>query len=131
MATTPPPWSRLQSTCSFIGVSNESDYDLFLRQSIHKGNILQYSKNKVPLTKAQEYAYMTRRSGVDVRKCATERYGFSPSTSSDIPGPLTMIYWDNRGSTYNPRVSRTMSTSTQRLNYKQLIADKCRIKPAN
>lgn len=117
-------WSRVQNTCSFIGVSNETMTEAFIRQSNYKGNILQYRQNKVQQTKAQEYAYMSRRIGVDARRCATETYGFTPSYYSDIPGPTTLIFWDNRQSSYNPRVTRTMSTSNQQLDYKKLIADK-------
>ena len=60
-----PPrlWSRVQSPCSLsIGVGNNFDYALgdYKKQTLLKGNILQYKKNSSDLTKKQRYALIAK-----------------------------------------------------------------------
>ena len=60
-----PPrlWSRVQNECSLnLGVGNSLNYAVFdyKRQSLLKGNILQYKKNSSNLTKKQRYSQIAK-----------------------------------------------------------------------
>ena len=60
-----PPrlWSRVQSPCSLsVGIGDQFNYAVFdyKRQTLLKGNILQYKKNSSDLTKKQRYAQIAK-----------------------------------------------------------------------
>ena len=59
----PRVWSRVQNQCSLnMGLGNNSNYAVFdfKRQSLLKGNILQYKKNSSNLTKKQRYSQIAK-----------------------------------------------------------------------
>lgn len=45
---------------------------------------------------------------------------YHPTTDSDVPGPIQLLYWDPKLQTWFPKVRRTMNNSTDKwpINYK-------------
>jgi hypothetical protein len=58
----PRAWSRVQHSCSFVDISQQSNQsESYLRSAmLNKGNILQYKKNSSNLTKQQRYAQIAK-----------------------------------------------------------------------
>lgn len=50
----------------------------------------------------------------------TAQPNFHPTTDSDVPGPIKLLYWDPRLQTWFPKVRRTMNNSGNKwpVNYK-------------
>lgn len=48
------------------------------------------------------------------------RPNYHPTSDSDVPGPIQLLYWDPRIQTWYPKVRRTMNNSTDKwpINYK-------------
>lgn len=48
------------------------------------------------------------------------RPNYYPTSDSDVPGPIQLLYWDPRIQTWYPKVQRTMNNSTDKwpINYK-------------
>jgi hypothetical protein len=50
----------------------------------------------------------------------TYQSNYFPTSDSDVPGPIKLLYWDPRTQTWFPKVRRTMNNSTDKwpINYK-------------
>lgn len=133
-------WSRVQSNCSLvIPVNPITPSDAIALQMRKKGNVLQYKKNSSNLTKQQQYSLIAQGKWKNRRKSwATQSVKYTnpntynllkvqnalictspaviclPTSSSDVPGPIIDICYDNSDSlpTYYPRENTIMNTST-------------------
>jgi hypothetical protein len=98
----PRVWSRVQSTCTYINGSNNSDYSpvyipltnqtvplaqaIYEDKLIYKGNILQYKGNSSRLTKKQKYTQLAKCFGPNRTKVfATQSQTYTnPNTTGLI-----------------------------------------------
>ena len=113
------PWSRSQNVCSMENVISATPDEIIQKQMLKKGNILQYPSNSFQLTKAQRYSYYSRR-GTTTSNCELKRYYYTPTTSSDVPGPSQLLFWDSVQPTFIENVSAKINTAPQTIDYSTL-----------
>ena len=134
-------WSRVQSNCSLVIPTNLvnplTPTEAITLQMRRKGNVLQYKSNSSNLTKQQQYSLIAQGKWTNRTKTwATQSITYTnlntnnlpkvgnalicpspalicvPTSSSDVPGPIIDICYDDSLPTYYPREIRIMNTST-------------------
>lgn len=131
-------WSRVQSSCSLvIPTTPITSTEVITLQMGKKANVLQYKANSSNLTKQQQYSLIaqgkwTNRTKTwatqsvtythpntnnlpkvgDILICSSPAVICVPTSSSDVPGPIIDICYDDSVTTYYPREIRIMNTST-------------------
>lgn len=131
-------WSRVQSSCSLvIPVNPITPDEALLLQMRRKGNALQYKANSSNLTKQQQYSLIAKGKWTNRTKTwATQSVTYTnpnthnllqventlsctspavicvPTSSSDVPGPIMDICYDDSLPTYYPKQNTIMNTST-------------------
>ena len=127
-------WSRVQSNFSLVIPVNQFTPD---EQMNRKANVLQYKSNSSNLTKKQQYSLIAQGKWTNRTKTwATQSVKYTnpnthnllkvenalictspavicvPTSSSDVPGPIIDICYDDSLTTYYPREITIMNTST-------------------
>ena len=131
-------WSRVQSNCSLLIPQNPiTNAEILALKMINKGNTLQYKANSSNLTKQQQYSLIAQGKWTNRTKtwatqsitytnpnthnltrvgntliCPSPRELCIPTSSSDVPGPIMNICYNDTLSTYYPRQNKIMNTST-------------------
>ena len=131
-------WSRVQSSCSLvIPTTTITKADIIALQMQRKGNTLQYKANSSNLTKQQQYSLLAQGKWINRTKTwATQGASSSnpnthhltrvgntllcpspaeicvPTSSSDVPGPIVNLCYNDTLSTFYPRQNIIMNTST-------------------
>jgi hypothetical protein len=131
-------WSRVQGNCSlFIPTNPITSTEINALQMIRKANVLQYKSNSSNLTKQQQYSLIAQGKYINRTKSwATQTDTYTnpnttnlkqvdnslicvgvnqicvPTSSSNVPGPIINLCYNNRFVTYYPREKTIMNTST-------------------
>ena len=131
-------WSRVQSNCSLVMPMNPITPTVAgVLQMNKKSNILQYKANSSNLTKKQQYSLIAQSKWKNRTKtwatqsmkytnpnttnlpkvgnsliCSSPAVICVPTSSSDVPGPIIDICYDDSLPTYYPRENTIMNTST-------------------
>jgi hypothetical protein len=115
------PWSRNQNICSTTNALILTLDEKSQKQMLKKGNILQYKSNSFQLTRAQRYSYHSNnKKRIRRPNCELQRYSFTPTSSSDVPGPNMLLFWDSTQSSYYENISARNNTTPQTIDYSTL-----------
>lgn len=116
------PWSRNQNSCSTTNAVVSTLDEKSQKQMLKKGNILQYKSNSFQTTKARRYSYYSNNNTKRIQQpnCELQRYFYTPTSSSDVPGPSMLLFWDAKQPSFFENTSTRNNTSSQTIDYSTL-----------